>query len=488
MKGTGKMVTTEMTGGAVWGSRPALIIGLCAILFGGLGPLRTCRAQGEPAVAQPGVSGRASAPLTLFDAVRTALDRHPSVIAAKEGRNEARAAERSLDAAIWPSLRLSGSAIRYEKPSLVFPLHSFSITNRTELPAFSRSILQGQLNASYTLWNGGIRKARRREGHARAEGATAALSAAEQSLIANVTSGYLNVLSSKEILFAHDRKISALRADRARIAERLDVGRAARVDLLRIDATIAAADAERIRAASNLELAERNLAFLLEMRPDSVDCHSLVPVAVADSTIEDRGTLYRAALAASPAIEQNRQNLMAARAGLVVARGSRWPAFSLGGNYLGFADIEKAGDANEAEWNALAQVSVPIWTGGQIANDIARARATERRAAAQVRVAGTELFQQIDRALASIAESRARVRSLDLAVTAFNEVVRIQELSYEAGVTTQSDFLNAVADALAAEANLVTARSQEIQSHVELARVMGRLNPEWLERNLKEAR
>ena len=95
--------------------------------------------------------------LGLADAVALALRTHPALEAASAGLAGAAAAEREARAARYPSLRLSGSAVRYEEPMIVAPLHAF---DPQAAPAFDETLLQGEATAAYTLFDGGGRGAR----------------------------------------------------------------------------------------------------------------------------------------------------------------------------------------------------------------------------------------------------------------------------------------------------------------------------------------
>lgn len=441
-------------------------------------------ACGAQAASGPGAD---SSRLSLSTVVERALAHFPSVGAARAARDEARAAVGSALASWYPSLRILGTATEYQKPYLVTPLHSFNLNPKT-LPSFSRSIFTGALSANYLLFNGGGRESRIREARARAASMDAALGSTEQSLIAKVTTSYLDVIAAAQLLGAHDHRIVALRSEGTRVRQQLDVGRAARVELLRIEATIASAEADRVQAAASLDTAERDLARLVGAPADSLRSARLVSVSLIDTTIESREALLSRGLAMSPAIQQGRRQLAAARAGLGAARAVRWPALNLGGNYLGFADLRDVSGDHEGEWNAILQFSMPLFTGGQIGGDVARANASVRGAEEQLRLAETQLGQQIDRAVSAVEGAHARVASLDSAVATFREVSRIEGLSVQAGVATQTDYLNSVADLFTAEANLAGARYREVEARVELARITGALGPDWLIRNLEGAR
>jgi outer membrane protein TolC len=66
------------------------------------------------------------------------------------------------------------------------------------------------------------------------------------------------------------------------------------------------------------------------------------------------------------------------------------------------------------------------------------------------------------------------------------EVVRIQKLLLETGQGTQTDYLDAEADLLAARASLSQARLGEVEARADLARAAGQLTPAWIEENVEK--
>ena len=68
----------------------------------------------------------------------------------------AEAAVGEQKAARYPSLKLNGSAMRYEEPSIVYPIHAFGLDS---FPPLNRTVYQSGLAATYTLFDGGGRAA-----------------------------------------------------------------------------------------------------------------------------------------------------------------------------------------------------------------------------------------------------------------------------------------------------------------------------------------
>lgn len=414
--------------------------------------------------------------LTLIDAVRRGLARHPSVRAARAASDQASAGIAVAAAARRPSVALTASVTQYQEPMLVTPIHGLSTS---QAPPFDETLLQGGATMSYTVFDGGARGSRIRRARESAAAADAALAASERDIVARVTTAYVDVHTRRQIVDAHDLRLDALRAELSRARQRFDAGRAPKVEVLRAEAALASAESERVRFAEALDFAERELARLTGARDDEARSARLVPIRLADSRQPPRSVLLQAALDASPALTRARAIVAAADAEVAIARSARWPEIKLS---AGFYQRGSAGTRSWGEWAAGTALSFPLFTGGRTDADVARTRAGRREGEEALHLAEYELAQQLDRALSAVAEARARAASLAAATTRFAEVARIEKLALDAGTGTQTDYLIAEADHFAARASLAEATMSEIIARTEVARVTGQLNPAWVER------
>lgn len=424
-------------------------------------------------------AGAGVEPLTVHQAVDAALARYPSVSLAEADLDVARGAVGEAQASLWPSLQAAASATRHEEPYPVVPIHGL---RAGATPPFDRTLLNAQLKASYTLVSGGGRLARIRGARAQAGAAEAAVDESRQSLILEVVRTYLEILSRREVTAAHERRIEALTAERGRAADFLAHGKVARVELLRVEAALAGAEAERVRSATALATAEEDLARLLLVPAEETRSVRMRAVTLADTMLPSAEEALAQARDDNPAVRAARAGEAAADAGRRVARSARWPDLLLVGTHTGYGD----GEGFEAgEWSAAIQAGIKLFTGGAIAKGIDRADAVHRAAVDRLHLVESRLAGDIDRALAAALESSSRVRSLAIAVASYEEVARIEGVSLRAGSGTQSDYLDAEASLLDARASLVEARHSQILARLELARLTGALVPEWLRQNLE---
>jgi outer membrane protein len=424
--------------------------------------------------------------LTLGRAVTRALAQYPSVAAARAVRDRALADAGDVGSQRLPRLALDASFTRFQEPMLVLPLHGFS--PQMAPPLFDRTLVQGSLTASWTLFDFGQRGARLRAARALGGAAEAALGTAELQLIARAATGYLRVLTARQTLAAQDQQLAALEAEAARARRLLAEGKAARVEVLRVDAERARARAERIGTVTRLDVAEHDLAQLTDLPYERIHGAPLAAAALRDTTAAaDSATGVRTALVArardaSPELRETRRRAEAAEALAGAARATRFPELRLAS---GIVDRGRAAGDFRAEWQAGVAVSYPLYTGGGRASQIRRADADARGAAEQLRLADLTVAQGVDRALAAVREAHARVDALSSAVEQTAEVARIERISLEVGSGTQTDYLDAEANLLRARASLIDARHADIAARIELARVTGELTLEWLARALE---
>ncbi len=420
--------------------------------------------------------------LTLEEAVRRALQVHPQIQAARARSAAARAAGEEVSAQRLPQLTLLGSAIRFEEPMIVAPLHGLDIRNP---PVFDRTLIQGSVNLSFTLFDGGVRGGR--VGAARAEAKRAAFeeSMVEGGLIVEAARRYLEVLTASGVLDARREGVAALRAESLRVDRALAEGRAARLQVLQVAAALAQARAEEVAAAGKLEVARNELARVMGLESWTEELGSLGEVKIRRAALPDVEELRRRVRQSNPELLAALHRVQAARSSRAFALAQWLPQLDVVGGYLGFGSGQ--GDFL-AEWQFGARLSYPLFSGGARAAAVRRA-GYEVAAAEAVRGEVEErLMDALDRAVAAYREAEARVAAGETAVVQFEELKRIERLRLETGVGTELDFLRAEADLRRAQAAWLEARHALLLSRIQLARLTGELDLGWLAENLEEVR
>ncbi|HUX33606.1 MAG TPA: TolC family protein [Gemmatimonadaceae bacterium] len=417
--------------------------------------------------------------LTLQHVVERALTTHPAVASARAVVDRSAADLSDARSRRLPGLNFDAAINRFEKPMIVSPLHGLDLRNP---PLFDRTPYQAGLSLNWTVFDFGRRSAQIRAQSALREAADDALTSTEQQLTAATVHAYLAVLDARQTLAARDRLVAALRAAEDRTRQLEAQGKAARVDVLRMNAEVARAQADRITIVSQLDVAEHALAQFADIPFENVHGATLAPLALADtSAVADAGLVPRA-LRTSSDLRELEQQSQAARAGVSAARATRLPTVQMQGAYI---DRGRWAGNYAAEWQVGLAMSYPVFTGGSRASAVQRASANERLAAERVRAARLDVTQQIDQNLATLREAHARVAALESAVAQSQEVERIEKLALDVGTVVQTDYLDAEAKLYSAQASLIQARHAEIAARVDLAGTLGDLSRDWLARNVE---
>lgn len=426
-----------------------------------------------------------SSRLTIVDAVQRSLGQYPTVALARANVGRATADVGEVRSARLPRLTFDATATRWELPAIVYPLHGFPSAGNPPPggnPVFDRTTFQGSLFANWTVLDFGARRGRVRAARSAEGAAQAALSTAEQALAARTATAFLRVLTARQTLAASDQRLAALRAEAERSQQLFAEGRGPRLQVLRADAQLARARAERSAIAGQLDVAEHDLAQLVGLSFPALTGTGLPDPLLRDTGAVDRAVLLERARTTSPELSEAARRAEAAEAAAGAARATRYPEVRVS---AGVVPRASANSDLRSEWQVGAGLSYPIYTGGQRSAQIDRAEAEARAAAEQRRLTEYTVTQAVDRAIAGVIESRARVVALEAAVFASDAVATTERTALEIGSGTQTDYLDALTELLRERAGLFEARHAEINARIELARVTGALSPAFLAQHLE---
>jgi outer membrane protein len=420
--------------------------------------------------------------MTLAEAVRLGIAYHPSITFTEAERSAASAVLGEVKAKRIPTVSAEASLTHFQEPMIIAPLHGF---DPNIPPQFDETLVQSRVIAGYTLFDGGKRGARVDRARAGLAATDASAVSARMATIQQISLAFLRVLTARGIDEAAERRIDALDAERSRVSRLLQEGRAAQVELLRVEAELSSALADQIATRTRVETSGRRLARLIGAPWGDVVPSRLVAVGVAESGAPEVPEAFiQQATSANPALEAARQRAQAEQAGRRAARAAWLPDLRVTGGYVVFGS---ASGNFQGEWQAGVGLSYPRFTGGERSSAVSEADARARAAEARLQLLELETETTVDEAVAAVRESRARTEALVRTVEHLTEVARIERIALDAGAGVQTDFLEAEATLFQARANLVEARHAEIAARIALARAVGHLTSEWLVENVENA-
>jgi multidrug efflux system outer membrane protein len=413
-------------------------------------------------------------PLTIGEVLDSALRTHPALAAAQARVTAAEGGAAAARGARLPGVALVGALTLHQEPMVVAPLHSLNLGNP---PAFDRTLVQSHLGVRHTLYDAGAGGSRVRAADATEEVTRSLRTSTEMRLLEETSIAYLSLATARTLLAAARAQVAALSEERARAERHVDAGSAARVELLTAEATLQEARAEESAAAARVGLAERLLARLMGVEPQTLTRLEIAPVVMRAPPLPD-------VPASSPVIRQAEQALTVAEARLSEERATRLPTVAASAGLLDFGAWERR---HVLEWQAAIEVTWPLFAGARSAA-VRRASSEAEAARADLDAARLQTAHELDEASTAIVTADARAAALSAAVVQWEEVARIEALALEAGAGEQRDLLRAEAGLFQARAGLAQATQDSLAARLRLARVEGVLSRAWMDEWMEGSR
>ncbi len=422
----------------------------------------------------------AQGPLSLPDAVRLALAKHPAMAASWSGVQAADSRIREARGGYLPRVNYSESWVRSNNPVIVFSSlltqHQFTAQN-FDLGALNRpdalNNFQSQVGVDQVVYDGGQTRMAVKSAEL---GRTLSVEddrRTRMAIIAGVVRAYHGAVLAAESRKVADEAVRSAEADLHRAESIRAAGMSTDADVLSIKVHLAAMREQQIRRRAEAEVAMSALDEALGA-PLS-DTHTLTTPLTA-ARIEDLplSEYEKQSLAARPEMRQARVASSLAETQTSMARSSLLPQVVV---HAGFeADRQQFVNRGGASWLASASLRWNLFNGGsdkaridEAAFGLERARALETQANAQVRL-------EVRRAYADFESAGQRIEVAAAAVAAAEESLRITKDRYENGLSNVTELLRTETALLEARNRRLAAVYDQRLAAVNLALAAGTLS------------
>jgi outer membrane protein, multidrug efflux system len=304
------------------------------------------------------------------------------------------------------------------------------------------------------------------------EAEDAAYRATLLTLVSDISNAYLELLELSQEEAIATRTLQSRRATLALARDRFQQGVISALDVHQFESQVAApaaalAAARRLRAQR-----EHELATLVGRLPFTIDGTGDLARAVESVTVPD--SLPAALLARRPDVRVAERDYAAAVARIGVARADRFPQVVITGNYgTQSTNTDDLFGANAEVYQLQAGVSLPLFTGGRLANQERAAGARADQARLQYEQAVLQAFREASDALVQVRTSRDQRLAQTAQVQALRQATDLAELRYRGGVASYLEVLDAQRGLFTAELLLSQAQLLEASSVVLLYRALG---------------
>lgn len=445
------------------------IIVLCSVLMGwvALSPVAQVAALEEPAL---------TGPLTLERAIQMALERNAILQAAQKGIE---VEEKGLSIARrqrLPRVDLFGSYQTFPSESrLPTREREFLALEEQDFSDLNNSLVTGGVRASVPLFTGGRIQAEVRSGEHATAMARHGFQQVRDDLVLQVAQVFYAILMLEKLKEANEVAVGNLVESKRVIKKFVEVGKAPRLDLLRIETRLANVRQELIRANNAIEVADARLKTVMGLEGVTQRLVLDGELAFVPRPV-DLPMSIQQALERQPAYLGQKEKVKLLEQRVRAAQSERLPQVTLSGDYLAAHGFES--DRSEDATEAMLSLSMPVFDGGLIRTRVAQKRAELERAQSELEGLKLSVTFEVQKAYQDLVEAVERVKNTEESLEAARESLRIEQFKLEAGKGIVNDVLDAQADLLKAEANYAEARADHRVAHAALKRAIGAVEPQ----------
>jgi outer membrane protein len=393
--------------------------------------------------------------LRLKECLTTALARNPIY---RESSLAIKSAEESVTSAKgrhWPRLSLDSAFIDRNYPFPYIQAQSTKIP-----PHFSDAYSSLGLTLTIPIYQGGQVSTGVSLAEVRRDIQVLASRQTKNDVIANTVNAYNKILQLQELRKASEAQVKALEEQAKNTRLLLDVGRAARVDLLKVEVQLANERQRLLATEEGLKTASATLRYLMGERPEAEN--PLPPLAdrlVAGDFRADFESGLNIAHERRPEYLSAKKTVEEAKLNRRLALGKLLPTINITGSdtrWDGYSWNGYSPRYHDTIWVTGVTLSLPLFDRSLYA-DLSRESIQIERASQRLVATDNQIGLDISNAVASVTESRNRVSATEKAVAQGEESFRIEQLKYETGAGSMVDLLLAQAASINAVANYTQA-------------------------------
>jgi outer membrane protein len=328
------------------------------------------------------------------------------------------------------------------------------------------------ISSSYNLFNGLQNANTIRQNRLNVQAGESDIEKAKNDVILNITTGYLQVLFTKEILAAAKSQEEATTSQVDRTEKMVNAGKSPESDLLQIKSQLATDNLAVITAQNQFDLAKVTLMQLMDI-PIADNFEVAIPVMAESAALvfPSNAEIYQKSLTILPQINSASLRTSASEMALKVSQGAHWPRINLGANMnTNYASSRKKGNVNpegypffEQVWDNIGQsfsmgISIPIYSNRQIKSNIDRAKINLITTRLNEQNVKNVLRKSIEQTYTDMRASVKKYEATKQQVAAVESVYKNAEKKYTVGVMSATDFLIQKNNFTQSQSNLIQAK------------------------------
>jgi len=420
--------------------------------------------------------------LKLDDAVQIALQNNYTLNASRKAASASSWGVKRAYTEFLPSVNFSLAYTRLDNATLdrANAFYNYVDKNRNAFPEeLTRNVRRAawpnsfgpSLSVTQPIFAGGALMANLNQSQANDLRAQAGLQNTEQETVLNVQQAYFGVLKANDLLTVARDYLQTTEEHLNSARKKVEAGLRSRTEILRWEVQKATAESQLIQAENRLAIAKTTLNQVLGT--DLSAEYALIPVddvpVNVPATLTEQTAL---ALQKHPGLRVAEADVEVANAQTKVARSNFVPKVNLAYNYSWEANDTFAFDSYK-QWSLGIVATFPIFNSFRDYAGYQQARQTKQQMENLREDYKRALALQVKQASLSLEAAQKRVTITDKAKAEAEENFRIMKNSYDVGLASNLDYLDAQNANNQARWNFIDARYDYLLAKSELARAMG---------------
>lgn len=412
-------------------------------------------------------------PISLAEAIRTALARNPDNQAAVARIRQAEAALDKAESAFYPTVRLYTEYARADAPSA----YLFKTIDQRKLPPNTNfndpdelTNYESGVATRWNLFNGGRDLLKRRMAETGLSAARLDRKSVENALVASVIRAYYDALAARGFIQIAEESVQTVDKQLEIMRVRLEGGGALKSDVLSLEVRKAESEEEWVRRRNGYQLALTALANVMGVPPEPPP--RLAENGRLEMTMPDAAAGLDYALANRPDLRRIRERVRQSRMGVDAARAGYLPTVDLQAQYY-LDDEDAAYDLDRDNWQVALVLNWNLFTGFRTRSAVREASARLSETLAMDRKTALGLRMDVKNAYLRLSEAEARLRVTRRSVAAAEESLELVRRQFTGGAVSITRFLEAELDRNRAKIRETAARYDREKALAEIGRAIG---------------
>jgi outer membrane protein TolC len=390
------------------------------------------------------------ASLSLPDCIAIALKNQSDVLLGQKALEGAKAGETKAKSDYYPQVAVSASKLLVKSGSVGLGQSGTLMT------------------VSQNFYDGGLREALVGGARAGVKQNVFSLERTEQTVAFNVTQNYFALLRAQQLAGVQDSRLKYLGEQLEMVKTRVQVGDAAEVDFLPVEAQLANARVDQLSAKNAVRIAAVQLQSTMGLSPQP----EFSIQEVGKPTMTDLHPLedyIKVAYISRPDVLASEAGVEAARSSVQSAKIVLGPQPFVAGTF-----DQQLDDGTSHSVAITGGIALDLFNGGRNRAAYEAARANLSSAEVRATQLGKDIGAAVQEAYLNLTSAKERLDASALSLKAAQKNLEAQEGRYKQGLAIPLDLLNAQLEVVTAQSNDVQARYDYYTSVAQLEYALGK--------------